>query len=102
MNALFPMPDTVATAPVSASADPAACIHAAALLLFPHIERETRVDAAILRGVMTTAFTAYGLFHEIISWKLRMFVPIDVNGLIVLGKVLERWPVERVGEREAA
>lgn len=58
MNALFPVADAVPAAPVSASADSAACIHAAALLLLPHIERGTRVDAAILRGVMTTAFGA--------------------------------------------
>lgn len=57
MNALFPAAEAVPAAPVSASVDPAACIHAAALLL-PHIERGTRVDAAILRGVMTTAFGA--------------------------------------------
>jgi hypothetical protein len=44
----------------------------------------------------------YGLFHEIISWKLRMFVPTDENGVEVLAKVLDRYAIERVGEREAA
>jgi len=29
-------------------------------------------------------------------------VPSDANGVSVLGKVLERYPVARVGEREAA
>ena len=33
-----------------------------------------------------TGCKAYGLFHEIISWKLRMFVPTDASG------------VERAGE----
>lgn len=46
--------------------------------------------------------TAYGLFHEIISWKLRMFVPVDAAGIAVLDRVLGRWPVERVSERESA
>jgi predicted RNA methylase len=45
---------------------------------------------------------AYGLFAEIISWKLRMFVPSDASGAGVLAKVLERYPVERTCEREAA
>ena len=31
-----------------------------------------------------------------------MFVPTDASGIGVLGKVLERYAIERVGEREAA
>ena len=42
---------------------------------------------------------AYGLFHEIISWKLRMFVPIDAGGVGVLAKVLERYPIARIVDR---
>jgi len=45
---------------------------------------------------------ADGLFHEIISWKLRMFVPTDAGGLAVLDKLLAHYPIERVAEREAA
>ncbi len=44
----------------------------------------------------------YGLFHEIISWKLRMFVPSDASGVDILAKVLDHYPIARVGEREAA
>jgi hypothetical protein len=51
---------------------------------------------------MRDRLTADGLFHEIISWKLRMFVPTDANGVSVLEKLLTRYPVERVAEREAA
>jgi hypothetical protein len=43
-----------------------------------------------------------GLFSEIISWKLRFFVPADANGVAVLGKLFETYPIERVCEREAA
>ncbi|MGY3079201.1 hypothetical protein ACVWZZ_005609 [Bradyrhizobium sp. LM6.10] len=43
-----------------------------------------------------------GLFGEIISWKLRMFVPMDASGVEILSKVLDRYPVERASEREAA
>jgi len=28
-------------------------------------------------------------------------VPVDANGPVVLAKLLERWPVERIGEKEA-
>jgi hypothetical protein len=45
---------------------------------------------------------AYRLFGEIISWKLRMFEPTDANGVDVLAKVLDQYPLERIVEREAA
>ena len=51
---------------------------------------------------MRDRLRAYGLFSEIISWKLRMFVPTDATGTGVLTKVLDQYPVERIGEREAA
>ena len=52
--------------------------------------------------VTSDRLSAYGLFHEIISWKLRMFIPTDASGPAILAKVLERYPVQRIGEREAA
>ncbi|WP_256886592.1 strawberry notch C-terminal domain-containing protein, partial [Ochrobactrum sp. BTU2] len=61
-----------------------------------------RIELSGFDDTMRERLTAYGLFHEIISWKLRMFVPVDANGLAVLGKLLDRWPVERIGEKEAA
>jgi predicted RNA methylase len=61
-----------------------------------------RIELSGFTDTMRERLSAYGLFHEIISWKLRMFVPVDANGPIVLVKLLERWPVERIGEREAA
>ena len=61
-----------------------------------------RIELSGFTDTMRDRLRAYGLFHEIISWKLRMFVPIDAAGLAVLAKVLDRWPVERIGEREAA
>ena len=45
---------------------------------------------------------AYGLFSEIISWKLRFFVPADATGPTVLAKLLDTFPVARISEREAA
>jgi len=61
-----------------------------------------RIELSGFTDTMRDRLRAYGLFHEIISWKLRMFVPSDANGAGVLAKVLERYPVERVSEREAA
>ena len=61
-----------------------------------------RIELTGFNDTMRDRLKAYGLFHEIISWKLRMFVPTDANGVEVLAKILDRYPVERIGEREAA
>jgi hypothetical protein len=61
-----------------------------------------RIELSGFTDTMRERLTAYGLFHEIISWKLRMFVPIHANGLPVIERVLDRFPIERVSEREAA
>lgn len=61
-----------------------------------------RIELSGFTDTMRDRLRTYGLFHEIISWKLRMFVPTDASGAVILTKVLERYPVERIGEREAA
>jgi hypothetical protein len=61
-----------------------------------------RIELSGFTDTMRDRLKAYGLFHEIISWKLRMFVPTDAGGVDVLARVLDRYPVERIGEREAA
>jgi hypothetical protein len=61
-----------------------------------------RIELSGFSDTMRDRLRASGLFGEIISWKLRMFVPIDATGVGVLAKVLERYPVERTCEREAA
>jgi hypothetical protein len=61
-----------------------------------------RIELSRFADTMRDRLRAYGLFSEIISWKLRMFVPTDATGAVVLGKVLDHYPVERIGEREAA
>ena len=61
-----------------------------------------RIELSGFTDTHARSAQAYGLFHEIISWKLRMFVPTDASGVGVLAKVLERYPIERIGEREAA
>ena len=61
-----------------------------------------RIELSGFTEAMRDRLRAYGLFTEIISWSLRFFVPIDSTGPIVLGKLLDTYPVARIGEREAA
>jgi hypothetical protein len=61
-----------------------------------------RIELSGFTDMMRERLRAYGLFSEIISWKLRMFVPTDADGIGVLAKLLDCFPVERIGEREAA
>jgi Predicted RNA methylase len=61
-----------------------------------------RIELSGFTDTMRERLTAYGLFHEIISWKLRMFVPTDASGPAILARVMDRYPIERVAEREAA
>ena len=61
-----------------------------------------RIELSGFTEAMRERLRAYGLFTEIISWKLRFFVPVDAPGVAVLAKLLGTYPVERIGEREAA
>lgn len=61
-----------------------------------------RIELSGFTEAMRDRLRAYGLFTEIISCSLRFFVPIDSAGPVVLGKLLDTYPVARIGEREAA
>ena len=61
-----------------------------------------RVELSGFTDTMRDRLRTYGLFGEIISWKLRMFVPTDASGAEVLAKLLDRYAIERIAEREAA
>ena len=61
-----------------------------------------RVELSGFSDTMRDRLRSYGLFHEIISWKLRMFVPADADGIEVLAKVLDHYAIERIAEREVA
>ncbi len=70
----------------------------------------SRVRSMHLHRVELTGFNdlgverlkAMGLISEIISWKLRLFVPMGPDGLVVLARLLERFPVVRVETRSAS
>ncbi|QNA86672.1 DEAD/DEAH box helicase family protein [Sphingomonas sp. So64.6b] len=57
-----------------------------------------RIELSGFTDAMRDRLRAYGLFSEIISWKLRFFVPTDATGPTILTKVLERYAIERVSE----
>ncbi|WP_271589154.1 strawberry notch-like NTP hydrolase domain-containing protein [Bradyrhizobium sp. CCBAU 53415] len=61
-----------------------------------------RIELSGFNDTMRDRLRAYGLFGEIISWKLRMLVPTDANGVAIMAKVLDTYPVARISEREAA
>jgi predicted RNA methylase len=61
-----------------------------------------RIELTGFADAMRECLSAYGLFHEIISWKLRMFAPTDATGPAIVAKVLERYPLSRVVARVAA
>ena len=61
-----------------------------------------RIELTGFTDTMRDRLRTYGLFSEIISWKLRFFVPVDTSGPEIIGKLLDRFPVERISEREAA
>jgi hypothetical protein len=58
-----------------------------------------RLELVGFTDAMRDRLRAYGLFSEIISWKLRFFVPADVTGPVVVAKLLDTYPVARVSER---
>ncbi|MEQ1541177.1 MAG: strawberry notch family protein [Novosphingobium sp.] len=68
--------------------------------------RLMQVNRIELTGFGSTAverLKAMGLFSEIISWKLRLFVPDDaVAGSAVIGRLFERHPLARIAARKAA
>jgi hypothetical protein len=61
-----------------------------------------RIELTGFTDTMRDRLRAYGLFGEIISWKLRFFVPVDATGSAILAKVLERYPIVRIADRAAA
>ena len=68
--------------------------------------RLMQVNRIELTGFGSTAvdrLKAMGLFSEIISWKLRLFVPDDmVTGSGVLERLFERHPLTRIADWKAA
>lgn len=68
--------------------------------------RLMQVNRIELTGYLPSAvdgLKAIGLFSEIISWKLRLFVPDDiVTGSAALQRLFERHPLTGIADRKAA
>ena len=63
---------------------------------------EFRLELTGFTDGMIERLKAVGLISEIISWKLRLFVPTSASGPAILGKVMERYPLVRLAQKAAA
>ena len=71
---------------------------------------EHRIELTGFTEAMRDRLRAWGLFSEIIAWKLRFFVPIGLpqqaaaggeTGEAILARLIERYPLVRVCARAA-
>jgi hypothetical protein len=60
---------------------------------------EHRVELAGFTDGMVDRLKAMGLTSEIISWRLRLFVPVAATGPAILAALMERHPLARIVER---
>jgi hypothetical protein len=60
-----------------------------------------RVELCGFTEGMVDRLKAMGLISEIITWKLRLFVPTGASGPAILAELLDRYPVVRVADRAA-
>jgi len=69
------------------------------------VMNEHRIELTGFTEAMRDRLRAFGLFSEIIAWKLRFFVPIAANGAggetgeAILARLIERYPLVRVAPR---
>ena len=61
-----------------------------------------RIELTGFNDLGVERLKAMGLISEIVSWKLRLYVPTGAVGAEVLGRLLDRFPVERLQARKAA
>jgi len=62
---------------------------------------EFRVELSGFTDGMVDRLKALGLMSEIISWKLRLFVPTGAEGPAILGQLMERHPLVRTADKAA-
>jgi len=63
---------------------------------------EHRVELRGFSEGMIDRLKAMGLMSEIISWKLRLFVPVGAGGPSILDALMQRHPLVRIADRAAA
>jgi hypothetical protein len=60
----------------------------------------SRIELTGFTDTMLDRLKACGLFTEIISWKLRLFVPTDRSATDILAKLFERYQIKSINVRE--
>ena len=61
-----------------------------------------RIELVGFNDLGVERLKALGLMSEIVSWKLRLFVPTGGDGPAILARLLERFPCQRVEARTAS
>ena len=61
-----------------------------------------RIELAGFDDLGVERLKSVGLTSEIVSWKLRLYVPTGAVGADVLDRLLDRFPVRRMAPRKAA
>jgi hypothetical protein len=61
-----------------------------------------RIELTGFNDLGVERLKAMGLISEIVSWKLRLYVPTGAVGADVLERLFERFPIERLSMRKAA
>jgi predicted RNA methylase len=63
------------------------------------VMNEHRIELTGFTAGMVDALKARGLFGEIISWKLRLFVPVGEAGKAIFESLADRWPLTEIANR---
>ena len=63
------------------------------------VMNEHRIELTGFTSGMVDALKARGLFGEIISWKLRLFVPVGEAGKAIFVNLADRWPLTEIVDR---
>jgi hypothetical protein len=66
------------------------------------VMNEHRVELTGFTEGMRERLRAMGCFSEIIAWKLRFFLPVGKEGPDILSRLIERFPVIGLADRDAA
>ena len=66
------------------------------------VMNDYRVELSGFTEGMRDRLRAFGLFSEIITWKLRFFVPVGDAGREVFARLIERYAIIGVADRDAA
>jgi hypothetical protein len=61
-----------------------------------------RIELTGFNDLGVERLKSMGLISEIVSWKLRLYIPTGAVGVDVLARLLERFPIQRVTARKAA